>query len=52
MMNILRDQRSSLMAQHASIITLVAVATAAVGVLMGFVAADLYETANRWILLA
>jgi hypothetical protein len=52
MMDILRDQRSSLMAKHASIITLVAAAVAAVGVLMGLGAADLYETANSWILLA
>jgi hypothetical protein len=52
MMNILRDQRSSLMAQHASIILLVAVAVAAVGLLMGLGAADLYETANSWVLRA
>jgi hypothetical protein len=52
MMNILRDQRSSLMPRHAGVVTLVALAGAVVGILLGLGAVDLYETANRWVLRA
>ena len=52
MMKMMRDHRSSLMAKHAAIISLVALAVVAVGALLGLGALDLYETANRWILVA
>jgi|Tabmets5t2r1_1033131.scaffolds.fasta_scaffold517991_2 hypothetical protein len=52
MMKMMRDHRSSLMAKHAAIISLVALAVVAVGALMGLGALDLYETANRWVLVA
>ena len=52
MMKMMRDHRSSLMAKHAAIISLVALAVVAVGALMGLGALDLYEAANRWILVA
>ena len=52
MMNMLRDQRSSLMPRHAGVVTLVALAVVAVGILMGLGAVDLYETADRWVLRA
>ncbi|MGH6887171.1 MAG: hypothetical protein ACREGK_13980 [Geminicoccales bacterium] len=52
MMDILRDHRSSLIAKHAAITSLVAVAVLAVGILMGLGAVDLYETANGWVLQA
>ena len=51
-MKMMRDHRSSLMAKHAAIISLVALAVVAVGALLGLGALDLYETANRWILVA
>lgn len=57
MMNILRDQRSSTMPQHAAVATLGVVAlavlaAAAVGIVVGLGAVDLYETANGWVLRA
>jgi hypothetical protein len=52
MMNILRDQRSSVTPRHAGLATLVALAVIAVGILMGLGAVDLYETANGWVLRA
>jgi hypothetical protein len=52
MMKMMRDHRSSLMAKHAAIISLVALAVVAVGALMGLGALELYETANRWVLVA
>jgi hypothetical protein len=52
MMNILRNQRSSLMPRHAGVVTLVALAVVAVGILMGLGAVDLYETADGWVLRA
>jgi hypothetical protein len=52
MMNILRDQRSSSMPRHASVVTLAALAVVAVGILIGLGAVDLYETANGWVLRA
>jgi len=52
MMNILRNQRSSLTRRHAGLTTLVALAVVAVGILMGLGAVDLYETANSWVLRA
>jgi hypothetical protein len=51
-MNIVRDQRSSVMPRHAGVVTLVALAVVAVGILMGLGAVDLYETAGRWVLRA
>ena len=50
MTNMLRDQRSSLLAKHAAILSLVALAVMAVGILMGLGAVDLYEAANSWVL--
>lgn len=52
MMQMVRDHRSSLLAKHAAIMSLVALAVVAVGLLMGFGAVDLYETANGWVLQA
>ena len=52
MMNMFRDHRSSLLAKHAAIMALVAVAAIGVGILMGFGALDLYETAGSWVLQA
>lgn len=52
MMKMVRDHRSSLIARHAAIMSLLALAAIAVGVLMGVGAADLYETANGWVLQA
>lgn len=52
MTSMMRDHRSSLLAKHAAIMSLVAVAVIAVGVLLGFGALDLYETANGWVLRA
>ena len=52
MMNIFRNQRSSLKPRHAGLTTLVALAVVAVGILMGLGAVDLYETANSWVLRA
>jgi hypothetical protein len=52
MMNMIRDHRSSLIAKHAAILSLVALAVVVVGVLMGLGAVDLYETANGWVLRA
>jgi hypothetical protein len=52
MRDILHDHRSSLIAKHAAILSLVALAVIAVGILMGLGAVDLYETANGWILQA
>jgi hypothetical protein len=52
MMNILRDQQSSLISRHAGLVTMMALAVVAVGLLMGFGAVDLYETANNWVLKA
>jgi hypothetical protein len=52
MMSMMRDHRSSLLAKHAAIMSLVALAVIAVGVLLGFGALDLYETANGWVLRA
>ena len=52
MMNMIRDHRSALLAKHAAIMSLVALAVVAVGILMGLGAVDLYETANGWVLRA
>lgn len=52
MMNILADQRSSLTPRHAGVATVLALTVIAVGILMGFGAIDLYETANGWVLRA
>jgi hypothetical protein len=52
MMSMIRDHRSSLMARHAAVASLMALAVIAVGVLLGFGAADLYEVANHWVLQA
>jgi hypothetical protein len=52
MMQMVRDHRSSLLAKHAAIMSLVALAVAAIGLLMGLGAVDLYETANSWVLHA
>jgi hypothetical protein len=52
MMDMIRDHRSSLLAKHAAIMSLVALASIAVGILMGLGALDLYETANNWVLRA
>ncbi len=52
MMQMVRDHRSSLLAKHAAIMSLVALAVVAIGLLMGFGAVDLYETANGWVLQA
>jgi hypothetical protein len=52
MMNVIRDQRSSLLPRHAGGATLVALAAVAVGILMGLGAVELYETANSWVLRA
>jgi hypothetical protein len=52
MMNMLGDQRSSLLPRHAGVATLVALAAVAVGILMGLGAVELYETANSWVLRA
>jgi hypothetical protein len=52
MMKMVHDHRSSLIAKHAAIMSLLALAVVAVGILMGFGAVDLYETANGWVLQA
>ena len=52
MKNMLRDHNSSLVARHAAVLSLVAVAVTAVGILMGLGAVDLYETASSWVLRA
>jgi hypothetical protein len=52
MTKMMRDHRSSLIAKHAAIISLVALAVVAVGVLLRLGALDLYETASHWFLLA
>jgi hypothetical protein len=52
MNSIFRDQRSALLIAHACRLSMVALAVIAVGILLGFSAADLYEQANRWVLLA
>lgn len=49
-MNILRDQRSSLISRHAGLVTVLALATVAIGLLMGFGAVELYEAADSWVL--
>jgi hypothetical protein len=49
-MNILRDQRSSLISRHAGLVTVLALATVAIGLLMGFGAVELYEAADGWVL--
>jgi hypothetical protein len=51
-MKIVRDQRSSLIARHAGLVTVLALATVAIGLLMGFGAVELYEAANGWLLYA
>lgn len=51
-MNILRDQRSSSISRHARLVTVLALAAVAIGLMMGFGAAELYETANGWVLRA
>jgi ABC-type polysaccharide/polyol phosphate export permease len=50
MTSMIRDHRSSLLAKHAAIMALVALAVMAVGILMGLGAVDLYEAANSWVL--
>lgn len=52
MTKMMRDHRSSLVAKHAAIVSLLALAVVAIGLLMGFGAVDLYETANGWVLQA
>jgi hypothetical protein len=52
MMNMIRDHRSSLLASHAAVASLMALAVIAVGVLLGFSAADIYESASHWVLRA
>jgi hypothetical protein len=52
MMNMFRDHRSSLLAKHAAIMSLMALAVVAVGILMGLGTVDLYETASTWVLEA
>jgi hypothetical protein len=52
MMKMIRDHHSSLLAKHAAIMSLVALATIAVGILLGLGAIDLYETTSQWVLRA
>jgi len=52
MMKMARDHRSSLIAKHAAVMSFLALAVVAVGLLLGFGALDLYETANGWVLQA
>ena len=52
MTKIARDHRSSLIAKHAAIMSLLALAVVAIGILKGLGAVDLYETANGWVLQA
>lgn len=40
------------MAMHAAVAALAALAVVAIGILFGFGALDLYETANSWVLQA
>lgn len=51
-MNNLRDQRSSLISRHANLVTVLALAAVAIGLLMGIGAVDLYEAAHGWVLRA
>jgi ABC-type proline/glycine betaine transport system permease subunit len=51
-MNILHDQRGSLISDHAGMVAVAVLLAVAVGVLVGYGAADLYETADHWVLRA
>ena len=50
-MNLLHDQSRSAIARNAGMLTVMALAAVAIGLLMGFGAIDLYESATEWVLL-
>lgn len=52
MKNLLRDHRSSMLPRHAGWASLFALAVIVIGIVLGFGAVELYETANGWVLQA
>jgi hypothetical protein len=52
MSSIFQDERSAVMTRHACRLSIFALAIIVIGALLGLGAVDLYETANRWVLMA
>jgi hypothetical protein len=51
-MRILRDERSSVLARHAGLWSVMMIGAIAVGVLLGLGALEHYDQASRWVLRA